>query len=201
MIAALFVQKNGTYFGLPNVDPWDESRDAMKYEGPFPVIAHPPCARWCQLAGLVEARWGYKQGEDGGCFASALASVRKWGGVLEHPAFTKAFPAYGLPAPKRGAGWQRTPCGGWVCHVEQGRYGHPARKATWLYAFNTARPELDWKSVNANESQALVSRCGNKTKVGDKRRRLTSKEASATPEAFKAVLITLAESVPFAGAE
>ncbi len=80
MIAALFVQKNGVYFGLPNVDPWDEARAARKYDGPYPVVAHPPCARWCRLAGLVEARWGHKRGEDGGCFASALANVRRWGG-------------------------------------------------------------------------------------------------------------------------
>lgn len=71
MIAALFVEKNGAYFGLPNVDPWDQSRDARKYNGPFPVVAHPPCARWCRLAGLVEKRWGHKRGDDGGCFASA----------------------------------------------------------------------------------------------------------------------------------
>jgi len=28
MIAALFVEKNGCYFGLPDVDPWDIKRDA-----------------------------------------------------------------------------------------------------------------------------------------------------------------------------
>ena len=85
MIAALFVAKGGCYFGLPDVDPWDEERDARLYPGPHPVICHPPCSRWCRLAGLVEARWGHKRGEDGGCFASALASVRAWGGGLGTP--------------------------------------------------------------------------------------------------------------------
>ena len=42
MIAALFVIKNGCYYGLENVDPWDIDRDAMKYDGPHPVVAHPP---------------------------------------------------------------------------------------------------------------------------------------------------------------
>jgi len=28
VIAALFVETNGVYFGLPDVDPWDERRDA-----------------------------------------------------------------------------------------------------------------------------------------------------------------------------
>jgi len=57
MVAALYVQANGCYKGLPDVDPWDEVRDARKYDGPYPVVAHPPCSRWCRLAGLVEARW------------------------------------------------------------------------------------------------------------------------------------------------
>ena len=82
MIAALFVQKNGAYSGLPNVDPWDESRDARKYDGPFPVVAHPPCARWCRLAGLVEKRWGHKRGDDGGCFASASATPDAFRAIL-----------------------------------------------------------------------------------------------------------------------
>ena len=56
MIAALFVDRRGCYSGLPDVDLWDESRDARLYKGPYPVVAHPPCARWCKLAGLVEAR-------------------------------------------------------------------------------------------------------------------------------------------------
>jgi hypothetical protein len=43
MIAALYVEKNGCYFNLPGVDPWDVKRDARLYDGPYPVIAHPPC--------------------------------------------------------------------------------------------------------------------------------------------------------------
>lgn len=77
MIAALFVEEGGAYYGLPDVDLWPESRDARSYHGPHPVVAHPPCSRWCRLAGLVEARWGHRRGEDGGCFAAALGAVRK----------------------------------------------------------------------------------------------------------------------------
>lgn len=39
MIAALYVETGGCYFGLPDVDPWDELRDARKYEGPWSVVA------------------------------------------------------------------------------------------------------------------------------------------------------------------
>lgn len=195
MIAALFVAKGGCYFGLPNVDPWDQERDARLYDGPWPVAAHPPCSRWCRLAGLVEARWGHKRGDDGSCFASALASVRKWGGILEHPAYSDAWAHFGLPAPQKDGGWHRGICGGWSAHIEQGRYGHPAKKATWLYAFGvTTLPSLRWGYSRDSASQALVSRCGNHTKAHDKRRRVWGRAAAATPTEFRDVLISIAES-------
>ena len=195
MIAALFVQNGGAYYGLPDVDPWDVERDARKYSGPHPVVAHPPCSRWCRLAGLVEARWGHKRGEDGGCFASALGSVRRWGGVLEHPAYSDAWGTYGLPKPPRHGGWVRGICGGWAAHVEQGRYGHAAKKATWLYCYGVGElPPIRWGSELDTKSQALVSWCGNHVSSGEKRPRLGKKAASATPPAFKDLLLSLARS-------
>lgn len=195
MIAALYVAKGGAYCGIDGVDPWDEERDARLYDGPWPVVAHPPCSRWCRLAGFVEARWGHKKGEDGGCFASALASVRRWGGVLEHPAYSDAWLAHGLTPPTTGEGWHAADfLGGWACHVEQGRYGHPAKKATWIYALGTDLPSLRWGSIPDQESTAPVSWCGCRTRT-DSRRRLSKKEASATPGEFRDVLIAMARSV------
>jgi hypothetical protein len=196
MIAALFVQRDGCYFGLPDVDPWDEARDARLYDGPHPVVAHPPCSRWCRLAGLVEARWGHKRGDDGGCFASALASVRRWGGVLEHPAHSDAWAAHGLTAPRAGHGWQVADFqGGWTCHVKQWHYGHRAKKATWLYAHGVELPSLVWSTTSDAEAGALISWCGNKTRADEKRPRLSKREASATPPAFRDMLIAMARSV------
>jgi hypothetical protein len=144
----------------------------------------------------VEARWGHKRGDDGGCFASALASVRKWGGVLEHPAYSDAFAAHDLPAPP-SAGWMRTFCGGWVCHVEQGRYGHPAKKATWLYAHGvTWLADLRWGKIPDGESKALVSWCGNHVSSGEVRPRVGKRVASATPHEFRDVLLRMARSCP-----
>lgn len=194
MVAALFVDPRGAYFGLPDVELWDEKRDAQKYHGPHPVVAHPPCSRWCRLAGLVEARWGHKRGEDGGCFASALESVRRFGGVLEHPAYSDAWATYGLPAPPRHGGWVRGLCGGWSCHVEQGRYGHPAKKATWLYAFGVELPTLKWGHNPDTKSEALVSWCGNHTKSSERRPRVGKRTASATPLEFRDVLLSIART-------
>ena len=169
-VAAIYVAKGGAYWNIPGVDPWDESRDARKYDGPHPVVAHPPCSRWCRLAGPVQARWGYKKGDDGGCFAAALASVRKWGGVLEHPAYSDAFAKFDLPIPRPG-GWQRGLCGGWSCHVEQWHYGHKAKKATWLYAFGASHlPSLVWGITPDTAAPAHVTDGG-----GDvNRRRVTA---------------------------
>jgi hypothetical protein len=89
-VAALFVESRGHYFGLDGVEPWDEAQDARKYNGPHPVVAHPPCSSWCQLAHVNKKRYGIEIGDDDGCFKSALESVRKFGGVLEHPAFSYA---------------------------------------------------------------------------------------------------------------
>jgi hypothetical protein len=131
-VAALYVDPNGVYAGLPDVEVWDEARDARQYAGPWPVVAHPPCARWCQLASVNAARWGTPIGEDGGCFAAALDAVRVYGGVLEHPAYSLAWPTFDLPYPVPGH-WRRSFLdAGWVTEVAQSAYGHPARKRTWL---------------------------------------------------------------------
>lgn len=100
MIAAIYVATGGVYFGLPDVDPWDISRDARLYTGPWPVVAHPPCQRWGRYwHGGPSAKVRQTKGDDSGCFASALASVRRWGGVLEHPEASAAWGAFELNTP------------------------------------------------------------------------------------------------------
>jgi hypothetical protein len=130
MIAALYVETGGVYFGLPDVDPWDEARDARLYEGPWPVVAHPPCGSWSIMGNCRPAT---RAAGDGGCFAAALAAVRRFGGVLEHPAYSRAWREFGLARPAE-RGWTRTLLDdGWTCHVDQSHFGHPACKGTWLY--------------------------------------------------------------------
>jgi hypothetical protein len=187
VIAALFVQTGGCYFGLPDVDPWDEARDARLYAGPHPGVAHPPCARWCRLAHLVESRGGAAVGDDGGCFASALASIRRWGGVLEHPAWSFAWRAHGLIAPP-AFGWERSILdGGWVCEVFQSAYGHRANKATWLYYVGDVPPvPLNW---SRREGTHLVTNA----RYGQRwRPEMSKKQRAATPPAFRDVLLSIA---------
>lgn len=188
MIAALYVDPHGIYANLPGVDVWGEDRDARLYAGPWPVVAHPPCHLWVNFAALNFKRWGgdhNRPGNDGGCFSAALAAVRRNGGVLEHPAGSMAWAAHGLVAP-RGTGWQRTLDGEWVCEVWQSAYGHRARKRTWLFYSGHAPPsELDWRR---HPGVAQIGRFDTIKPV------LGSREASATPQAFRDVLISLARS-------
>jgi len=186
VIAALYVQTGGAYYGIEDVDPWDEARDARLYAGPWPVVAHPPCARWCRLAGMIEKRYGHARGDDGGCFAAALEAVRTYGGVLEHPARSEAWPAFNLPIPRRGGGWigsLEDP--GWSTWVDQGFYAHALAKGTWLYAVGVPLPELRW---GVSPAGRLPHR--DPSMSATDRTRLTI----PTPPAFRDVLIAMARS-------
>lgn len=202
-IAALYVETDGAYFGIPDVDPWDERRDARNYNGPFPVVAHPPCQRWGKFwAGqpLWIARTGErkKKGDDNGCFESALASVRRFGGILEHPWGSHAWPHFGLKIPQRSGGWVKADeFGGWTCCVEQGRYGHYARKPTLLYAMRTELPELQWGERKPVFPQWAIDKygldkCKRAGELAFKGGGKDNKHRISTPPEFRDVLLAIA---------
>ena len=190
MIAALFVQPDGCYVGDSLIDPWPESRDARNYSGNFPVVAHPPCQLWGAMAAVNFSRWGGEHnmpGNDGGCFSTALESVNRCGGVLEHPAKSRAWAAHGLSKPT-GRGWSGSG-DGWVCEVWQSAYGHRANKATWLYYKGQSPPfSLRWERPTGTHQIGFHDQRGksqNKPTLG-------KKEANATPIEFKSELVKLA---------
>jgi hypothetical protein len=201
MIAALYVLDRGPYFGLPDVDPWPESRDARSYAGPHPVVAHPPCERWGRYAAGGPSHHGrFTPGDDGGCFEAALAAVRRWGGVLEHPAASLAWGRFGIAAPPRGGGWVRAePLSGrgWTCCVDQGHYGHRASKATWIYAVGCELPALAWGPCEDRVDTDGI------TDPIERRRlirrgvveRMSKRQRAETPEPFRDLLLNMARSV------
>lgn len=199
MIAALFVESNGCYFGLAGVDPWDVQRDARQYAGPHPVVAHPPCQRWGRFwHGSTRKPHQFELGADDGCFASALGAVRRWGGVLEHPADSHAWAAFELRRPARTGGWiPADSYGGWTCYVEQGHYGHIARKPTWLYAAGVTPPELKWGALPQRLHPVALERHGYEkarrigvmAMIGGKRK---TEIRNATPPEFRDVLLGIA---------
>lgn len=209
-VAALFVDPKGVYPQLLGMNRcWDEARDARGYGTHYatelPVVAHPPCQLWVNMAAVNWKRYGrqrpawYPGGDDEECFAAALRAVRAYGGVLEHPAGSHAWAKHGLTSPV-GAGGRRlpwltvarwsgldfiTPWGEWVCEVWQSAYGHPARKRTWLVYCGTRPPfELRWDRQPGTHQVGWFDR--NKPT-------LSKRAASATPVAFAEELIRLAE--------
>lgn len=186
MVAALFIDAKGHYAGRSDVDAWDVARDARKYDGTHPVVAHPPCQLWVNFAALNFKRYGgehNRPGNDGGCFRAALESVRRCGGVLEHPAFSNAWAMHGLLRPTQ-LGWNKSGENEWTCEVWQSAYGHPARKRTWLlYVGNVAPFELNWAREPGTHQVGWFDRI---------KPTLSKRDASKTPQSFADTLIALA---------
>lgn len=197
-IAALFVETNGIYREL-GCDVWGIERDARTYDGRDRVVAHPPCERWGRYwGGGPSAKVRRTLGDDGGCFASALASVRRCGGVLEHPEASHAWAAHGLRKPPYSGGWvEADEFGGLTCCVAQGHYGHRAQKMTWLYLLGGNPIELEWgrcpgrvrlePGFHSREERRRAIRTG-------VCQRLSKAQRIATPRPFAELLIRLAQS-------
>ncbi len=203
MIAALYVATNGPYYGIEGVDPWDAERDARSYDGPPKVIAHPPCERWGRYwsGGPNPNARRFELGDDGGCFEAALKAVRQFGGVLEHPEGSHAWKKVGIAKPPKSGGWVKADDrGGWTCCVEQGNYGHAARKATWLYAIYVDTPELKWGPATGKMriDDGFRSKEAAKAARSDPNyvpvKRLSVKERIHTPNEFRDLLISIARS-------
>lgn len=192
-VSALFVMADGPYPSLVE-DCWTAERDARLYTGPNPGVYHPPCARWCNFWWTARHK-GKGLGDDDGCFASAVENVRRWGGVLEHPAGSRAWGRFGLLPPVRGA-WTRSLLrpDEWVTEVDQSQYGHRARKTTWLAAVHpTTLPNLDWRRgkvtawVSTDRPRAELAARG----IG----MLSKRETALTPVPFAELLVGIADSV------
>ena len=176
-IAALYVETDGVYFGVLGVDPWDVVRDAKKYDGPHPVVAHPPCGPWGRMA-----QFATKQ--DPACGPRAVAQVRAFGGVLEHPAESKLWDRCGLPRP----GGLPDACGGWSFEVRQVSWGHPAVKPTWLYV--VGMPAAGLTSLEVRTGGEPTHKLRNRT--AGNLPQLSRPARSKTPPAFRDFLLSIA---------
>lgn len=188
-VAVLFARADSVYKTMPECDVWDAERDALKWPGGLPVVAHPPCTRWSMINGVVLSRYPHKAaefawGNDGGTFRFALDAVRQWGGVLEHPAGSRAFAHHALP--KIGRGPDRF--GGWSCEVRQVDWGHRAEKRTWLYVVGAGPDDLP-PIPERREATALVVRMPECRAV----ELMGKAEREHTPPAFARWLVDLAQ--------
>ena len=93
--------------------------------------------------------------------------------------------------------------GGWTCCVEQGHYGHRARKATWLYAHGVPLPALKWGSAgikmrldegfHSKEERRRAVRTG-------ACQRLSGSPRAATPLPFRDLLLSMVRAQPLRAA-
>lgn len=198
MIAALYVEKDGPYFNIENVDAWDKERDARMYNGPFPVVAHPPCKRYGRYwSGGPSTKIKRLKGDDNGCFDRALWAVRNFGGVIEHPAASYAFSYYGLGRPTQSHWVKSLDKVGSICQVAQGHYGHPAEKLTWLYVVGDYLPPLHWgRCINKKRLEEGFKNSGARKEARAKGiapiKRISFREMVFTPSEFKEILIDIA---------
>jgi len=107
--------------------------------------------------------------------------------------------AFDLASPPKSGGWiPANRCGGWTCCVEQGHYGHRARKATWLYAVGTELPSLRWgpakKGQRLDEGYHSAEERRRAVRTGVCQR-LSKRQREETPIEFRDLLLSLARSV------
>ncbi|WP_444931530.1 hypothetical protein [Microbulbifer sp. SSSA002] len=122
-IAVLFARQDSNYKSIEGVDVWDAERDARRWPGGSSLIAHPPCRLWGRLRQFAKGSEDEKE-----LAIFAIGKIQKWGGVLEHPAYSTLWKSEGLPLPG-----SRDQFDGWTLPVHQHWWGHRAEKATWLY--------------------------------------------------------------------
>ncbi len=198
-VAVLYVDKNGIYPKLAaelDLDCWDESRDARKYDGPWSVVAHPPCRNYSSLKHLAKSDYS-------DCAIVALEQVRKFGGVLEHPARSALFDRF-RPGYPPWPGDLPDPWGGVTIEVAQVEWGHVARKRTWLYCIGTRaferspfpdREPTHWVSGFRSTTGATPKRYKqNGCAVPPGIKVCSAQQRRRTPVEFARYLVRLAES-------
>jgi hypothetical protein len=181
-VAALYIDPRGPYPKLLGPERcWDEKRDARTYDGPWPVVAHPPCGPWGRLKHLS------RQPRELGPIA--VDQVRRFGGVLEHPAGSALWRHCGLPLP----GEPPDSWGGHTIKVNQVEWGHACVKPTWVYQvglrLSPAEPPFPGRKPTHGIWYGDFERAG---RAGPRLRGASKEIRRRTPPAFAEWLINLA---------
>ena len=180
-VAILFARADSHYKTLPDVDVFDAARDARTYDGPWPIVAHPPCRAWGNFAMFAKSR-----PDERNLARLAVALVREFGGVLEHPLGSKLWPAQKLPA-----GQDRDQYGGWTLIIDQHWWGHRAQKRTRLYIVGCEPQSIPAMPMMLGRAAFVVGDVGRASR-GDDRPEIGKAEREHTPPALAAWLVELA---------
>ena len=178
-IAVLFARQDSIYKTFPECDVYDIDRDAKKFNGIEPVIAHPPCRAWGRLRAFAKPRLGEK---DLALFA--IEKVRQNGGVLEHPAHSTLWKAADLPV----KGFDNF--GGWTLSIYQSWFGHKGQKKTWLYIVGCLPKDIPDLPINFNAIEYTVG--GSKAAGHNGKKEMPKADREHTPVELAKWLIELA---------
>jgi len=177
-VAILFAREDSVYKTLPECEVYDMDRDARTYDGPWPVVAPPPCRAWGRLRTFANPR-----PDERNLARLAVTLVREFGGVLEHPAGSTLWPAQMLPRPG-----ERDAFGGWTLAAPQQWWGHKAEKATWFYVVGCEPGDMPTLPYVMGDAAYVVQ----SRKREDYRPHITKAEREHTPPDLAVWLVELA---------
>lgn len=180
-VAVLFARSDSIYKKMQGCDVWDIDRDARRWPGGAPVVAHPPCRLWAKLRQFAKST----DPEAERLLAiKAVMCVRAAGGVLEHPADSTLWAFCGMPGPGRAPDRH----GGWTAEIRQCDWGHKAEKRTWLYIVGVHPDDLPLMPPRAEPTGVIKPQRG----VPRSLKIVTKAEREHTPPALAEWLVDLA---------
>lgn len=180
-VAVLFARRDSNYKAMQAVDVWDEDRDARRWPGGAPLVAHPPCRLWAKLRQFAKANDPAMEMQ---LARDAVRHVQRFGGVLEHPAESTLWADQGLPTPGRAPDEH----GGWTAEVRQCDWGHRAEKLTWLYIVGCHPDNLPPLPPRGEPTGVIKPQRG----VPRTLKIVTKAEREHTPQAFADWLVAVA---------
>lgn len=182
-VAVLFARADSHYKACAGVDVWDADRDARKWPGGARVVAHPPCRAWGALRFVAKPRADEKE-----LARLAVAHVRRYAGVLEHPVASTLWKECGLAEPGT-----IDAAGGRCITVDQWHWGHKASKPTRLYFVGLRYDELPVQPRRAGAPTHCISQ-GHGVRIGHPRflPRVTDAEREHTPPELAFWLVEMA---------
>lgn len=178
-VAVLFARADSIYKTMPECDVYDIERDARTWPGGCHVVAHPPCRAWGRLRQFAKPR-----DDEQALGPWAVEQVRKWGGVLEHPAESTLYAHCGLPRPGQFPDGH----GGWSMAIDQFIFGHRAEKSTWLYLVGCEPDDLPYLPIRAGQP----THCIRPTRAYPRLPSVTKAEREHTPPKLARWLVDLA---------
>lgn len=181
-VAVLFAHRRSVYKAIDGVDVWDEDRDARLWPGGVSLVAHPPCRAWGRFSAFAKPEAHERQ-----LAIDAVAHVRRWGVVIEHPAFSKLWTECQLPT-----GSARDRFGGFTLHVDQLWWGHPCRKATFLYIAGIERSDVPPFEIPFTLPSHVIETNRARRGKGERLPYLPHSRREHTPLAFAKFLVELA---------